>query len=101
MQAFVFDVYGTLFDVSSVIKVCQEVTPEPEAFAALWRAKQLEYTFLRSLMGKYENFWRVTEEALLYAIKQHSLAVTNEQKRRLMESWLHLQPFPEVRETLT
>ena len=100
MKAFVFDVYGTLFDVTSVSETCRELTSEPEAFSALWRAKQLEYTFLRSLMGRYEDFWRVTEDALLYTLKRYGLTATAEQRKRLMESWLHLRPFPEVREAL-
>jgi 2-haloacid dehalogenase len=100
MRAFVFDAYGTLFDVASIVTTCSEVVSEPEAFAALWRAKQLEYSFLRSLMGRYKDFWQVTEGALRYAAKRHGLTVTPVQEKRLMEAWLYLQPFPEVRETL-
>jgi len=57
MKALVFDVYGTLFDVGSLAKVCRALVPEPEAFVSSWRAKQLEYTFWRSLMGQYRDFW--------------------------------------------
>jgi len=64
-QTFVFDAYGTLFDVHSVVTALQAITPEAEAVSRLWRTKQLEYTWLRSLMGRYVDFWTVTEEALL------------------------------------
>jgi 2-haloacid dehalogenase len=96
MKAVVFDAYGTLFDVASVIDACRELVPDPEAFSTVWRAKQLEYTFLRSLMNRYADFWQVTEEALVYACKRRGLVVSTGQKHRLMDSWLHLRPFPEV-----
>jgi 2-haloacid dehalogenase len=100
MHAFVFDAYGTLFDVASVLAACATLTSQPATFAALWRSKQLEYAFLRSLMGHYTDFWRVTEEALRYTLKRHHLTGPPEHERRLMDAWLHLQPFPEVIETL-
>jgi 2-haloacid dehalogenase len=62
-QAFAFDAYGTLFDVHSVVGTLQAVTADAEAVSLLWRTKQLEYTWLRSLMGRYADFWTVTEEA--------------------------------------
>lgn len=100
MRALVFDAYGTLFDVASVIAACGSVSPTPEPFAALWRAKQLEYAFLRTLMDQYQDFWRVTAAALQYTLKRQGLTATDEQKTRLMNAWLSLQPFPEVPETL-
>jgi hypothetical protein len=63
-QAFVFDSYGTLFDVHSVVNALRAVTPEAEAVSQQWRQKQLEYSWLRSLMGRYVDFWTVTDEAL-------------------------------------
>src|SRR6266545_3033781 len=60
-KAYVFDAYGTLFDVHSVIEAGGAVTSDPQALSTLWRQKQLEYTWLRSLMGRYEDFWAVTE----------------------------------------
>ncbi len=101
MKALVFDVYGTLFDVGSVVGVCRAITPEPEAFVASWRAKQLDYAFWRSLMGRYVDFWQVTEEALRYTLKRHGLTISEEERRHLLEAWLHLEPFPEVRAALT
>ena len=100
MKTLVFDVYGTLFDVSSVVEVCRDLVPHPEAFVAGWRAKQLDYTFWRSLMDRYADFWQVTEEALHYALKREGLTLPQDGKRRLLEAWLHLQPFPEVRTAL-
>lgn len=100
MRALVFDAYGTLFDVASVVTACGAVTNEPEAFAALWRAKQLEYAFLRSLYGGYKDFWRITQDALRYACKRYNRVISGEQEQQLMTAWLSLQPFPEVKETL-
>ena len=56
-QGVVFDAYGTLFDVHSVVEAARAVTSDPEGLSALWRQKQLEYTWLRALMGRYEDFW--------------------------------------------
>jgi 2-haloacid dehalogenase len=67
-KAFVFDAYGTLFDVHSVVEAGRGVTSDPQALSALWRQKQLEYTWLRALMGRYEDFWAVTEGALRWAL---------------------------------
>jgi 2-haloacid dehalogenase len=100
MKALVFDVYGTLFDVSSLVEVCRDLVPHPEAFVASWRAKQLDYTFWRSLIGRYADFWQVTEEALGYVLKRDGLSLSPGGRRRLLEAWLHLQPFPEVRTAL-
>jgi 2-haloacid dehalogenase len=100
MKAFVFDVYGTLFDVSSLIDVCRALVPDPEAFVAAWRAKQLDYAFWRSLMGRYADFWRITQEALQFTVKRYGLTLPAEGQHRLLEAWLSLQPYPEVRATL-
>ena len=56
-RAFVFDAYGTLFDVHSIVDAARAITPDPQALSLLWRQKQLEYTWLRSLMERYEDFW--------------------------------------------
>ncbi len=74
-QAFVFDAYGTLFDVYSVVEALLGVTPEAEAVSLQWRAKQLEYSWLRSIMGRYVDFWAVTEEALRFALRQHGIGI--------------------------
>ena len=100
MKALVFDVYGTLFDVGSIVEVCRAIVPDPEAFVAGWRAKQLEYTFWRSLISRYADFWQVTTEALWYTLKRYGLMIPEEHEAHLMDAWLRLLPFPEVRAVL-
>jgi 2-haloacid dehalogenase len=70
------------------------------ALSQLWRAKQLEYTWLRSLMGRYEDFWQVTESALIFACRHLNLACPPDTRQKLMDAYLHLDPFPEVRPAL-
>ena len=99
-RGIVFDMYGTVVDVSAVADACKEIAPDPAAFNAQWRAKQLEYTFLRTAMGRYKDFWVITEEALEFAIERSGLQVTADQRQKLMEAWLHPTPYPEVAATL-
>jgi len=101
VQGLLFDAYGTLFDVHSVVEAARAVTREPEALSALWRQKQLEYTWLRSLMGRYEDFWAVTDAALVFACRRLGLDVDAAQRGRLLDAYLALEPFPEVREALS
>ncbi len=101
IQAVVFDAYGTLFDVHSVIARCERRFPGQGAeLSKLWRAKQLEYTWLRSLTGQYEDFWMVTESALVFACRSLSLACPAQTREELMESYLHLDIFPDVKPML-
>ena len=101
MKALAFDAYGTLFDVHSVIDACEREFPGHGAgLSQRWRAKQLEYTWLRSLMAQYQDFWKVTEAALEFACRARDLNLDEETKKRLMAEYLRLAPFPEVRETL-
>ncbi|MCI0547488.1 MAG: haloacid dehalogenase type II [Candidatus Rokubacteria bacterium] len=95
-RAFLFDAYGTLFDVHSVVEAGHAITAEPQALSLLWRQKQLEYTWLRSLMGRYEDFWAVTEAALRFAVARLGLAAGETELRLLMEAYLRLATFPEV-----
>jgi 2-haloacid dehalogenase len=95
-KAFVFDAYGTLFDVHSVVAAGRAVTGDPQALSALWRQKQLEYTWLRALMGRYEDFWAVTEDALRFALKRLGISAGDDAIGRLMEAYLSLATFPEV-----
>ena len=68
VKACVFDAYGTLFDVHSAVgKYRKRVGDQADQVSAIWRTKQLEYTWLRSLMGKHVDFWQVTQDALDYA----------------------------------
>ena len=100
IRGYVFDAYGTLFDVHSVVEAGREITDDPLALSALWRQKQLEYTWLRSLMGRYEDFWAVTESALRYAVRRLGLTATDAQLERLMRAYLTLACFPEVKTAL-
>ena len=101
IQAIAFDAYGTLFDVHSVIALCNRKFPGHGAeLSRLWRGKQLEYTWLRSLMGQYKDFWMVTESALVFACRSLGLACPTETRRELMESYLRLDTFPEVKSAL-
>ncbi|GIX47124.1 MAG: haloacid dehalogenase [Candidatus Tectimicrobiota bacterium] len=96
VQGCVFDAYGTLFDVHSVIAACREVAPDAPALSETWRAKQLEYTWLRALMGHYEDFWVITEAALRYALRRHGLRLAPAQQQRLLEAYYRLDTYPEV-----
>jgi len=101
IKALVFDAYGTLFDVHSVISACNQNFPDQgAALSQRWRAKQLEYTWLRSLMGRYEDFWQVTEFALVFACKSLSLSCPPGTRAQLMEAYLRLDLYTEVRKAL-
>ena len=95
-RAFVFDAYGTLFDVHSVTEAARSLTADPHALSLLWRQKQLEYTWLRSLMGRYEDFWIVTGHALRFALRRLGITAGEAQVEALMGAYLTLSPFPEV-----
>ena len=100
IRGFIFDAYGTLFDIHSVIEAGRAVTGDPMALSLLWRQKQLEYTWLRALMGRYEDFWAVTESALRFALRKLDLTATDARIRALMEAYLSLASFPEVKSAL-
>jgi 2-haloacid dehalogenase len=96
IRAYIFDAYGTLFDVHSVVEAGRAVAPDPAALSAVWRQKQLEYTWLRALMGRYEDFWAVTEAALRFALRKLGVAASPSQIAALMDAYLSLACFPEV-----
>lgn len=97
LAALAFDAYGTLFRLQAVADACEAAFPgQGERLARLWRSKQLEYAMLLSLMDRYEDFARVTERALDYSCRALGLAPLPGARSRLLESFLHLQPFPEV-----
>jgi 2-haloacid dehalogenase len=99
--ALVFDAYGTLFDVHSVVALCDELWPgKGTQLSQLWRTKQLEHTWLRSLMGRYEDFAHVTEAALRYACAALALPYDDAKRSQLMRAYLHLATFPEVKDAL-
>ena len=97
IKALVFDAYGTPFDVHSVLARCEELFPgHGTNLTAFVRTKQLEYTWLRSLMGKYEDFWQITQDGLMFACRSLGLATSQNQIDYLMQSYLTLSPFPEI-----
>jgi 2-haloacid dehalogenase len=98
IKAFAFDAYGTLFDVFSVTALCERLFPgRGAALAQLWRLKQLQYSLLRSLMGRHRDFWRLTEDGLVYACKSLGLELTADARGQLLEAYLALAAFPDVR----
>jgi 2-haloacid dehalogenase len=96
----VFDAYGTVFDVhSAVMRAGQALGPQAQAVSDLWRQKQLEYTWVRTLMGRYESFWALTEESLDYALA--TLAPAQKDLRAaLLESYRLLAAYDDVRPVL-
>lgn len=101
LDALVFDAYGTLFDVHSVIERCESLWPGKGAVVShLWRTKQLEYTWQRSLMGRYVNFEAVTAKALRYACESLALPCEDRHVGQLMEEYRNLKTFPEVKSVL-
>lgn len=101
IRACVFDAYGTLFDFASAAARCAEI-PENKraALTALWRDKQLQYTWLRSLQGRYADFRQVTGEALEFALESLEIAQFPGLHARLMGLYDTLDAFPEVPATL-
>jgi len=101
LKALVFDAYGTLFDVHSLIAECEALFPGKGAsLSQLWRGKQLEYTWLRSLMGRYADFSAITAAALTTTCNMLRLDLSEAAARRLMDAYLELKAFPDVTDTL-
>lgn len=100
VKACVFDAYGTLFDVHSAsAHIGAELGDKAREMSVLWRRKQLEYTWLRSLMGRHEDFWKVTGDALDFAMEK--VGIDDPALRaRLMEMYLQLDIYPEVKDVL-
>ena len=99
IRACVFDAYGTLFDVhSAVARLRERVGEQADALSQLWRTKQLEYTWLRALMGRHADFWQVTGDALDYALAR--TGVDRAVREPLMQAYLSLDAYPEVPEVL-
>lgn len=100
IRACVFDAYGTLFDVHSAItQYRSQLGEHADLVSQLWRTKQLEYTWLRSLMGTHADFWHVTQDALDFAFAAHGIT-SSDLRSALMEAYLRLDCYPEVPETL-
>lgn len=96
IRACVFDAYGTLFDFASAVTRCRDALgTKADLLTPLWRDKQLQYTWLRSLQRRHADFWQVTGDALDYALE--TLGIDDGQLReRLMALYRTLDPFPEV-----
>jgi 2-haloacid dehalogenase len=100
-RAFVFDAYGTLFDVHAAIARHRDAAgPEADRFSEIWRTKQLEYAWLLSAAGHYVDFWTLTERALDYAFARVP-AVDRALRAALLEAYFKLDAFPDARAALT
>ena len=99
IEACVFDAYGTLFDVhSAVARLRAQVGAHADALSQLWRTKQLEYTWLRALMGRHGDFWQVTGDALDHALARTGVGPAV--REPLMQAYLALDAYPEVPDAL-
>jgi 2-haloacid dehalogenase len=97
IKAVVFDAYGTLFDIQSVAAVTEEAFPGyGDIITQIWRIKQLEYTWLRSLMRRYRDFSAVTRESLAYTLRVLGLAHDNDVFERIMDKYLNLDLYPDA-----
>ena len=99
IKAIIFDAYGTLFDVNSAAEKCKsKIGDKWENFANYWRNTQLEYTWLRSLMGRHKDFWQITEDSLDKSMKTFKIDIG--MKKELLDLYKILSPYPEVKKTL-
>jgi 2-haloacid dehalogenase len=100
MGIFVFDAYGTLFDVHAAIaRFRSEAGPDADRMSEIWRTKQLEYTWTLTLAGHYADFWALTERALDFALARVP-SVTASLKPRLLDAYFRLDAFPDARAAL-
>src|SRR5258708_11957861 len=100
IRACVFDAYGTLFDYASAAAVCADVLGDNfPKLTTLWREKQLQYTWLRASQKRHADFWQVTGDALDFALDSLGIAEAG-LRERLMDLYLTLSPFSELRHTL-
>ena len=101
IKALVFDAYGTLYDVQSVAAVTEDAFPGyGDIITQIWRIKQLEYSWLRSLMRRYEDFSVITKELLAYTIRVLGLKHDATTFERIMDKYLHLDLYPDAKATL-
>ena len=96
LDGIVFDAYGTLFDVTALERACALVTTRPTDLSNLWRAKQLEYTFIRIITDRYADWGQITSDALDYAATALDVAIDPAARRALMNAWLTLPTFDDV-----
>lgn len=100
IKACVFDAYGTLFDVHSpTARIAEALGEKSQPLSEMWRSKQLQYTWLRSLMGEYVDFWQVTGEGLDYAMAAHGID-DQDIRQRLMDLYLTIDAYPDAASSL-
>ena len=100
IKACIFDAYGTLFDVNAACReLSKEVGDNWEKLASLWRLRQVEYTWLRNSMDEYIDFWKITSDALDYAMETLGIE-NNELREELLNLYLKLEAYPEVNDLL-
>jgi 2-haloacid dehalogenase len=101
IKAVVFDAYGTLFDIQSVASITdQEFPGYGEFITQVWRLKQLEYTWHRSLMRRYEDFAVITRDSLVYTLRILGLTYDSKVLERMMDKYVHLDLYPDARPAL-
>jgi 2-haloacid dehalogenase len=101
IKALVFDAYGTLYDVQSVAEVTDQAFPGyGEMISQIWRMKQLEYTWLRSLMGRYEDFSVITHDSLAYTLNVLGLKYSDSMFDLIMDKYVHLDLYPDAMDAL-
>jgi 2-haloacid dehalogenase len=101
IKALVFDAYGTLYDIQSVAAITEETFPGfGEIITQIWRIKQLEYTWLRSLMRRYQDFSVITRDSLRYTLRVLGLQHDGAAFERIMDKYLHLDLYPDAKTML-
>ncbi|WP_234086099.1 haloacid dehalogenase type II [Azonexus sp. R2A61] len=101
IKAIAFDAYATLFDVYCMEALAEEYFPsQGKALTVLWRHKQVEYTRIRTMSGRFKTFWELTRDALIFAAAQLELPMNDSQRQHLMNQYACLRPFPENQATL-
>ena len=99
IKAIIFDAYGTLFDVNSAAEKCKDkIGHKWENFTNYWRTTQLEYTWLRSLMNRHKDFWKITEDSLDKSMKVFNIDIS--MRNELLNLYKKLSPYPEVKKVL-
>ena len=102
LKAVIFDAYGTLYDIQSVAEITEDAFPGyGEIITQVWRIKQLEYSWLRSLMQRYQDFAAVTRDSLAYTLRVLGLAYESEAFERVIEKYLHLDLYSDATVALT
>ncbi len=100
VKACVFDAYGTLFDIHApTAAIAHDLGDKAQSVSDMWRGKQLQYTWLRSLMGRYTDFWQITGDGLDYALAAHDID-DPDIRQRLMDLYMTLDAYPDAVSTL-